>query len=78
MVAIARLEIVAPQQMDLGTAVPLIANAVKSDGSVENVTTRARWTVQSSSTGAVLSLTAMTLPEPAPFSSSISCADEAV
>jgi hypothetical protein len=58
MVVIARLEIVAPQQMDLGTAVQLIANAVKSDGSVENVTTRAQWTVQSSSTGAALSLTA--------------------
>ena len=57
-VAIARLEIVAPQQMDLGTAVQLIANAVKSDGSVENVTTRAQWTVQPSSDGAVLSLTA--------------------
>jgi hypothetical protein len=57
-VAIVRLEIVAPQQMDLGTAVQLIANAVKSDGSVENVTTRAQWTVESSSTGAVLSLTA--------------------
>lgn len=57
-VVIARLEIVAPQQVDLGTSVQLIAKAVKSDGSVENVTTRAQWTVQSSSTGAVLSLTA--------------------
>jgi hypothetical protein len=57
-VGIVRLELVAPQQMDLGTAVQLIANAVKSDGSVENVTLRAQWTVQSSSTGAVLSLTA--------------------
>jgi hypothetical protein len=57
-VVITRLEIVAPQQMDLGTAMQLIANAVKSDGSVENVTTRAQWTVQSSPTGAVLSLTA--------------------
>jgi hypothetical protein len=56
--AIVRLEIVAPQQMDLGTAVQLTPNAVKSDGSVENVTTRAPWTVLSSSSGAVLSLTA--------------------
>ena len=56
--AIVRLEIVAPQQMDLGTSVQLIANAVKSDGSVENVTTRAQWTVLSSPGGAVLSLTA--------------------
>jgi hypothetical protein len=44
--------------MDLGTAVKLTANAVNSNGSVENVTTRAQWTVQSSPTGAVLSLTA--------------------
>jgi hypothetical protein len=57
-VVIARLEIVAPQQMDLGTTAQLIANAVKSDGSVENVTTRAQWTVQSSTSGAILSLTA--------------------
>ena len=56
--AIVRLEIVAPQQMDLGTAVQLIANAVKSDGSVENVTTRAQWTVGSSPSGAILSVTA--------------------
>lgn len=54
--AIVRLEIVAPQQMDLGTAVQLIANAVKSDGTVENVTTKAQWAVLSSSSGTVLSL----------------------
>jgi hypothetical protein len=57
-VVIARLEIVAPQQMDLGTTAQLIASAVKSDGSVENVTTRAQWTVQSSTSSAILSLTA--------------------
>jgi hypothetical protein len=52
-----RLELVAPQEVALGESVQLTANAVKSDGRVENVTTQTQWTVQSSSTGAVLSLT---------------------
>jgi hypothetical protein len=44
--AFVRLELVAPQELALGESIQLAANAVKSDGSVENVTSQARWTVQ--------------------------------
>ena len=54
--AIVRLDLVAPQEMALGESVQLTAQAVRSDGRVENVTTQTQWMVQSSSTGTVLSL----------------------
>jgi len=52
-----RLEIVAPPEIEPGESVQLTANAVKSDGSVENVSSQARWSptnspiLQLSSTG---------------------------
>ena len=50
-----RLELVAPPEIAPGESVQLTANAIKSDGSVENVTSQALWTtgqnVQVSSTG---------------------------
>lgn len=38
-----RLEIVAPPEIEPGETVQLTANAIKSDGSVENVSNTARW-----------------------------------
>ncbi|HXG72560.1 MAG TPA: carboxypeptidase-like regulatory domain-containing protein [Gemmatimonadaceae bacterium] len=38
-----RLEIVAPAEIEPGESVQLTANAIKSDGSVENVSSQARW-----------------------------------
>ena len=49
-----RLEVVAPREIAPGESVQLTANIVKSDGSVENVTGRAQWTVQSVPTSSVL------------------------
>ena len=51
-----RLELVAPSEIAPGESVQLTANAIKSDGSVENVSSQAQWTtgpnvVQLSSTG---------------------------
>ncbi len=52
-----RIEIVAPPELGPGESVQLRANAIKSDGSLENVTDRAQWTsgtseiVQLSATG---------------------------
>jgi hypothetical protein len=52
-----RVELVAPSEIAPGESVQLTANAIKSDGSVENVSSQARWTpigsrvVQLSSTG---------------------------
>ena len=40
---VVRLEIVAPTEIAPGESVQLVANAVKSDGSVENVTTQSQW-----------------------------------
>jgi hypothetical protein len=56
-VTVVRLELVAPPEIDPGESVQLTANAVKSDGSVENVSSQAQWSptnsqiVQLSSTG---------------------------
>ncbi len=55
--AVNRIEIVAPPEIAPGEGVQLRANAIKSDGSLENVTDRAQWTsgtseiVQLSATG---------------------------
>ncbi|HXG72559.1 MAG TPA: hypothetical protein VNJ04_18300 [Gemmatimonadaceae bacterium] len=38
-----RLSIVAPSEIEPGESVQLTANAIKSDGSVENVSSQARW-----------------------------------
>jgi hypothetical protein len=51
-----RLELVAPSEIAPGESVQLTANAIKSDGSVENVSSQSQWTtgaevVQLSSTG---------------------------
>ena len=52
-----RVELVAPSEIAPGESVQLTANAIKSDGSVENVSSQAQWTpmdslvVQLSSTG---------------------------
>jgi hypothetical protein len=51
---IVRLELVAPREIAPGEAVQLTANAVKSNGSVDNVTSQAQWTVQP---GSVLMVT---------------------
>ena len=54
-VTIVRLELVAPSEIAPGESVQLTANAIKSDGSVENVSGQAQWTtglnVEVSSTG---------------------------
>src|SRR6476619_2228754 len=54
-VTIVRLELVAPSEIAPGESVQLTANAIKSDGSVENVSGKAQWTtglnVEVSSTG---------------------------
>jgi hypothetical protein len=52
-----RMEVVAPSEIEPGESVQLTANAIKSDGSVENVSSQSQWTptnspvVQLSSTG---------------------------
>ena len=54
---VVRLELVAPSEIEPGESVQLTANAVKSDGSVENVSSMAQWfpsnstVLQVSSTG---------------------------
>ena len=52
------LTLVVPSGIPPGETVQLIANATKSDGSVENVTGQAEWTVRSDAASAVLSVTA--------------------
>ena len=52
------LTLVVPSEIPPGATVQLIANATKSDGSVENVTGQAEWTVRSDAASAVLSVTA--------------------
>jgi hypothetical protein len=52
------LTLVVPSEIPPGATVQLIANATKSDGSVENVTGPAEWTVRSDAASAVLSVTA--------------------
>jgi hypothetical protein len=52
------LRLVAPGEMAPGESVQLTANAVKSDGTVENVTSQAQWTAQSvPASSVVVSLT---------------------
>lgn len=46
-VTVVSLRLVAPQEIAPGESVQLIAKAMKSDGSGENVTSRAQWTVES-------------------------------
>jgi hypothetical protein len=48
------LKLIAPQEIGTGESVQLTANAVKSDGSVEDVTSQAQWTVQSVPAGSVV------------------------
>lgn len=56
-VSLVRIELVAPQEIAPGESVQLTTNAIKSDGSVENVSSQALWTptdtpfLQLSSTG---------------------------
>jgi hypothetical protein len=57
-VTIISLKLIAPQEIAPGESVQLIANASKSDGSVENVSGQVEWTVRSGAASAVLSLTA--------------------
>ena len=57
-VTIVGLTLVVPSEMAPGETVQLIANATKSDGSVENMTGQAEWTVPSDAASAVLSVTA--------------------
>ncbi len=54
---IARIEIVGPSEIEPGESVQLTANAIKSNGSVENVSGKVEWAVRSVTTSAVLSLT---------------------
>ena len=42
-VTLARVELIAPGSLAPGTSVQLVANAVKSDGSIENVTAQTQW-----------------------------------
>lgn len=46
------LRLVAPQEIAPGEAVQLTANGIRLDGSIENVTKKAQWTVQSIPAGA--------------------------
>ena len=50
--SLVRIELAAPPQIAPGESVQLTANAIRSDGSVENVTSTARWT----STSQILSV----------------------
>jgi hypothetical protein len=43
-VTVARIAIIAPASIEPGASVQLTANAIKSDGSVENVTSQTQWT----------------------------------
>jgi hypothetical protein len=43
-VTVARIEIIAPASIEPGASAQLTANAIKSDGSVENVTSQTQWT----------------------------------
>jgi hypothetical protein len=56
-VAIVGLKLVAPSELAPGESVQLIANAIKSDGSEENVSGRAEWAVRSSTASSVLGVT---------------------
>jgi hypothetical protein len=57
---IIRLELLAPPTIAPGESVQLTANAVRSDGSVENVSSQAKWTAQSiPATEAMLGVTGM-------------------
>ena len=49
-VFVVRTEVIAPPEIAPGESVQLTANAIKSDGSVENVTAQARWTPATSVT----------------------------
>ena len=57
-VTVVVLKLVVPSEIAPGETVQLIANATKSDGSVENVTGQVEWTVRSDAASAVLSVTA--------------------
>ena len=57
-VTIIGLTLVVPSEIPPGATVQLIANATKSDGSIENVTGQAEWTVRSDAASVVLSVTA--------------------
>ena len=57
-VTIVALKLVVPSEMAPGETVQLIANATRSDGSVENVTSRVEWTVRSDAASPVMSVTA--------------------
>ena len=43
-VTVVRIEIIAPASIEPGASAQLTANAIKSDGSVENVTSQTQWT----------------------------------
>lgn len=57
-VTIVGLKLVAPSAVAPGESVQLIANASKSDGSLEDVSGQVEWTVRSGAVSSVLSLTA--------------------
>src|SRR6476619_2448636 len=52
-----RLDLIAPAELAPGEAGKLTANAVKSDGHSEDVTSQAQWQIQSFTTGAVAAAT---------------------
>ena len=56
--SIVALQLVAPQEMAPGESMQLTANAVMSNGSVQNVSGQAEWTVRSVTTTSAVSLTA--------------------
>jgi hypothetical protein len=56
-VTIVALRLVAPSEIAPGESVQLTANAVKSDGSIENVSGQVEWTVRSVTASSVVSLT---------------------
>jgi hypothetical protein len=57
-VTVVVLKLVVPSEIAPGETVQLIANATRSDGSVENVTAQVEWTVRSDAASSVLSVTA--------------------
>jgi hypothetical protein len=57
-VTVVVLKLVVPSEIAQGETVQLIANATRSDGSVENVTAQVEWTVRSDAASSVLSVTA--------------------
>jgi len=64
LVTVARIAIIAPASIEPGASVQLTANAIKSDGSVENVTSQTQWTSTNAGVLQVSSAGIVTAREP--------------